>query len=284
LPDIAWVNGRFSPLEQAYVSVQDRGFQFGDAVYEVLRAYDGRIFAVDRHVDRLRRSCRLIRLQAARIIECLSDLLAEALHRSEYTDAILYAQITRGVARRSHRIPAGLQPTCVLTVRSIEETYKLEQANGVTVIGLSDIRWARGEIKSTNLLASVLLKQRAAEEGAFEAVLFNGRDELTEGASTNVFIVTAGRLRTPALSERILAGVTRQVLLELAEKAGIPVSQETITCGEVVAADEMFLASTSIEVLPAVVMDGRPIGAGRPGPITRHLQQLYQRAVRNWPS
>jgi D-alanine transaminase len=280
LPDIAYVNGRFCPIEQAVVSIEDRGLQFGDSVYEVMRAYAGQIFALGQHLDRFTRSSRLIHLNADDFLAELPGLLEEALRQSTYGDAILYVQLTRGAAQRSHSIPADILPTRIITVRPMEDSYAAEQAEGVSAVGLQDIRWAHCDIKSTNLLAGVLLKYEARQAGAFEAILFNERGELTEGASSNVFVVIDGVLRTPELSERILAGVTRLRLLELARQDGIPVRSGVLSREDMAGADEVFVASTSIEVIPVVRFDGKPIGSGQPGPITRRLHELYREMAR----
>jgi D-alanine transaminase len=280
VPDVACVNGEFSPIEDARVSVEDRGLQFGDAVYEVLRAYDGRIFAILEHLDRLARSCRHIRLDAPGVLAELPGQISEALARSGYADAVIYIQLTRGAARRTHLAPDSIRPTCIVTVRRVEQWYRDEQANGVSAVGFEDTRWARCEIKSTDLLANVLLKQQARDQGAFEAILFDRQGELIEGASSNVFVAAGGVLRTPSLSPHVLAGVTRLTLLRLASGQGIPAEEGRITRDAMADAAEILLASTTTEVIPVVMFDGRPVGDGHPGPIARRLLEAYQSAVR----
>ncbi|MGE3154130.1 MAG: D-amino-acid transaminase [Nitrospiraceae bacterium] len=276
--DLAYVNGRFMDLADAMVPVEDRGLQFGDGVYEVIRTYGRQSFQVDAHLARLTQSAAAIGLMVPEVMRQFPALIDEGVRRAGYPECKVYLQITRGVAPRDHAFPARVAPTVVMTFRLMRPLDPMLAAEGVTAMTTEDLRWGRCDIKSLNLLANVLARQGALERGAFEALLVrNGR--ITEGTVSNVMLVRQGGLRTAPIGPEILAGITRHLVLELARKEGLPLREDAITLDELRTADEVFLTGTTVEVLPVVKVDETVIGSGRPGPISRLLQQRFQEAV-----
>lgn len=273
----AYVNGRYLPHRQATVHVEDRGFQFADGVYEVVTILDGRFADLEGHMERLGRSLRELRMDwpaAPRVVERIAR---ELVRRNGLHNGSLYIQITRGVAPRDFKFPADARPTLVMTAKRVTAFAKPEQLeNGVSVITVPDIRWGRRDIKTVGLLAPVLAKQQAAESGAYEAWLIDSDGTVTEGSSSNAWIVTGeGVLVTRPPSTQILNGITRLSLLRLAGERGIPVQERPFTVEEAVNAREAFVSSAGTFALPVTRIDGRPIGNGKPGPITRTLRQAY---------
>jgi D-alanine transaminase len=278
MPIIAYVNGHFSPIEQATISIEDRGFQFGDGVYEVVRTYGGGPFRLHDHLSRLEGSARAVSIPVPLSRTEWEALIREGLQRSQYAECLVYIQLTRGVAPRAHLFPSPAKPTVVMTFREIPETEGALQRQGVPVVTLSDLRWARCSIKSLNLLPNVLAKQQANDAGALEAILV--KDGLvTEGCSSNVCLVRDGNIITPALSDRLLAGVTRSVVLELARKNGILVDEREVPEEELTRADELFLIGTMIEVLPVSRLNGVPVGDRMPGTVTQAVRDAFQRCI-----
>ena len=222
MPDIAYVNGHFSALEEATIPIEDRGFQFGDGVYEVVRTYGGVPFRLYDHLARLETSARAVAIPVPLSRTDWEALIREGVQRSDFAACMVYIQLTRGVAPRAHLFPSPEKPTVVMTFREIPETDDVLRQQGVPVVTLPDLRWGRCSIKSLNLLPNVLAKQEARDAGAVEAILV--KDGLvTEGCSSNVCLVRDGTIITPPLSDQLLAGVTRAVVLELAKKNGIAV-------------------------------------------------------------
>jgi D-alanine transaminase len=276
VPEIAYVNGEFMPLERATVHVEDRGFQFADAVYEVVRTYAGQPFGVDEHLERLFRSLEAVQIQPDFSAKQLRSLIYEAVQRAGFAEAIVYLQVSRGQARRHRGYPADCRPTLVLTVRELENSAPL-RANGVRVITTRDIRWARCDIKSVALLANVLAYNVARQAGAHDAIFIEEDGTVNEATAGNVFVVTSGGLRTPPKGPRILAGVTRDKLLRASAAAGLPVKEAPIQQAELLAADEVFLSSTTAEVVPVIAVDGKRIGPGVPGPIAALVYEQFVR-------
>ena len=269
---IAYVNGRYLPLPQATVNVEDRGYQFADGIYEVIYRHRGRLIDRDLHLARLDRSLRELRIAPPMTHAALLAVLEEVARRNRLETGLIYMQVTRGVAPRFHAFPPdGTPPSLVITMRhatpfpgSIEGWH----ANAIT---LPDQRWARCDIKSVALLPNILAKQAAREAGAYEAILFDAQGMVTEGASTSVFIVDAqGVLRTRKLSHAILPGCTRAALLaELG--AGVTVEERAFSLAELQAAHEVFITAATNFVKPIVEVDGVPVGDGTPGPVARQL-------------
>ncbi|KAB7646357.1 D-amino-acid transaminase [Polymorphobacter fuscus] len=275
MPQLAYVAGRLVPLRDAHVHVEDRGLQFADALYEVAAVMNGRMLDWDGHLTRLRRGC------AALFIEfSMSDaaLLAQAQRLvavNGHRDALLYMQLSRGTARRDHGFPLHARPTLVMTVRRFDFAQRIgQQARGVGVITVNDMRWQRVDLKTTGLLANVLAKQDARAAGAFEGWLVSADGDVREGGSTNAYIVRDGTIITHPLSAHILPGIARATLLRLARDAQITVVERPFTLDEALAADEALLTSTTAPLLPVVTIDGRPVGDGAPGPVAARLAAL----------
>ena len=272
--ETAFVNGRFLPLAGASVSIEDRGFQFGDGVYEVIRTYGGRPFMSQAHLARLNRSAEAIGLRQPYSIERWDGYIEEGLRVAAFPESKIYMQITRGVAPRDHAYGPQLEPTVVMTIRELHPLSPSVQAAGVDAMTVEDVRWGRCDIKSLNLLPNVLARQRAKEAGVFEAILM--RDEqVTEGSVSNVIIVENRTLLTAPEGPRILSGVTREVVLGLARREGFEVRERYPSREKLFGATEVFLTGTTVEVLPVVRIDGKPIGSGEPGPVSRQLAKRF---------
>ncbi|MGQ9372138.1 D-amino-acid transaminase [Azospirillum sp. A39] len=274
----AYVNGRYVPHALAAVHIEDRGFQFADGVYEVVTVVDGRFTDLDGHLARLQRSLDELRMAAPVSPRVLVFVMGELVRRNGLRNGAVYLQVTRGVAPRDFRFPpAGTPPTLVMTTRRLARFAAPAQlADGVRVITIPDIRWGRRDIKTVGLLPQVLGKQRAADAGAFEAWMIDPDWTVTEGCSSNAWIVTgAGVLVTREPSARILNGVTRRTLLRLARAQGIAVEERPFTVEEAYGAREAFLSSATTFALPVTRIDGRPVGDGRPGPVTLALREAY---------
>jgi D-alanine transaminase len=276
MPDIAFVNGTFLPLEKATVSVEDRGFQFADGVYELVRVYRGVPFRWPEHLARLERSAEALGLTLPFDASRWVALIAEAVPRSGYADAKVYIQVTRGAAPRDHSYHAQLQPTVVVTVRALTSPPEALYAAGADIITVADLRWGRCDIKSISLLANVLAKQQAHNSGAFEAVFVRDGFVL-EGSTSNVMAVVASTLVTPPESPLLLSGVTRLLTLQLAREAGISLAERPLTESELYNAEELFLTSTTMEIMPVVRVNGRRIAAGLPGPHTKNLTARFRK-------
>ncbi|WGF86325.1 D-amino-acid transaminase [Marinivivus vitaminiproducens] len=274
---IAYVNGRYRPIDEAAVGVEERGFQFSDGVYEVVKFVKGAFSDLDRHMARLGRSLDGLRIAWPMTEKALRLVLAETVRRNGLRDALVYIQVSRGVAPRNHLFPKGAPSSLVVTVRRPKAPGADEIENGVAVCSQPDIRWGRCDIKSVSLLANVLARQAAQEQGAREAWLVDEHEGVvTEGSSSNAYIVDReGRLRTHPLGEAILGGVTRSVILEMARADGITVDERAFTLEEAKQAREAFLTSTSSFVTPVTRIDDHSIGNGHPGSVTRRLIELY---------
>lgn len=278
MPDVAFINGSFVPLAEAKISIDDRGFQFGDGVYEVIRTYKGRPFALEAHWARLERSAAALELTQPYSRTEWTHFVLEGVRRAAYPEAKIYIQLSRGAAPRDHVYPAHMAPTVVMTVREFHPLDKSVPATGVEAMTIEDIRWGRCDIKSLNLLANVLARQQAKQAHVFEAILVK-EGLVTEGAVSNVMVVCGGAVLTAPEGPRILSGVTRAVVLELAINEGLPIHERGISQAELYGADEVFLTGTTVEVLAVVRVDGKSIGDGRPGPVTQRLAAGFTRLV-----
>jgi D-alanine transaminase len=276
LSDIAYVNGAFTPLEDARVSILDRGFLFADGVYEVAAVIDGGLVDNDAHLSRLQRSLEALRIDCPVPLAQITEIEKELVARNGLREGMVYLQITRGVAERDFAFPKGVTPTLVAFVQKKDILASPAALTGVKVVSVPDLRWARRDIKSVALLAQVLAKQAAAEAGCQEAWMVDANGYVTEGSSSTAFIVTkAGAIVTRANSTAILPGCTRRSVLALAEQDGLAFEERAFTLAEAREAKEAFLTSASNLVLPVVAIDGAPIGAGVPGPIAKRLRALY---------
>ena len=278
MPNVAFINGAFMPLAEAKVSIEDRGFQFGDGVYEVIRTYKGCPFSIEAHLARLDRSAAALDLtQPYSRAEWTCHIL-EGVKRAAYPEAKIYLQITRGVAPRDHAYSDEATPTVVMTVREFHPLDRSVQATGVEAMTTEDIRWGRCDIKSVNLLANVLARQQVKQARVFEAILVNS-GLVTEGAVSNVMVVQGGTVVTAPEGPRILSGVTRAIVLDLALSEGVPTQERFVSQSDLYTADEVFLTGTTVEVLAVIRVDGKVIGDGRPGPITQRLAASFASRV-----
>ena len=271
-----YLNGEYLEQARAAVSVDDRGFLFGDGVYEVTRARNGRLFEAGRHLRRLERGLEALGIAPPPGFEpgggALLEIAGRLLRDNGLMngDALVYLEITRGVAERTHHFPpAGTPPTVFLRTNRLAAPDDVRE-RGATVITTPDLRWERCDLKTVQLLPNVLAKQQAVTAGAFEAV-FVRAGIVTEGASTNVFVVIDGAIHTHPATQRILPGITREIVLELAAERGLRVVEQAVPLEELRGASELFLTSTSTEVMPVARLDGGAVGSGRPGPVARQL-------------
>jgi D-alanine transaminase len=279
---LANLNGETMPLSGVKVSALDRGFLFGDAVYEVLRVYRGRPWLEAEHFRRLAHSLEAIRIPGIDL-ERLRRRMHQTIAAGPFGEALVYIQITRGAApRRTHAFPPDLTPLELLWVDEFHDPYAEQRRNGAAVLSRPDVRWDHCNIKSTNLLANVLAMQAAKEAGCLEALFYLPDGTLTEGSHTSFFGVLDGTVLTAPNSNAILPGITRELVLRLADRAGIAVREAVLRREDLARVSELFLTGTTSEVLPVVRVDGRPIADGRPGPISRRLQEAYQAAVREF--
>lgn len=279
MPELAYLDSRFLSLSEATVSIDDRGFQFGDGVYEVVRTYQGRPFELSAHMQRLELSAQSIRLSLPIGLPDLTRVVEEGIRLAGFHETKIYIQLTRGVAPRDHAFPIGRKPTLVMTFREIQPVARELRAKGVRVITVEDPRWSRCDIKSLNLLGNVLARQQAVDAGAFESLLTrNG--VVTEGSVSNVMAVRRGILFTAPTGPTILAGVTRQYILSMARDAGLAVREEALTVPDFCSSEEVFLTGTTIEILPVVCINEVLIGTGTPGPTTTKLAGLFDAATR----
>lgn len=267
-------NGKLINRNEAKVDIEDRGYQFGDGIYEVIRVYNGKMFTVGEHLERFGKSAASIGIRLPFTAVQLTGMLEELIEKNNLQIGIIYMQITRGVAPRVHNFPSeDVVPSLVAYTKDMPRPQEgLEK--GVRTVLTEDIRWLRCDIKSLNLLGNILAKQKAVENGCYEAIQHRGQD-VTEGSSSNVFIVKNGVVSTHQSDNLILKGITKDVILQLCSVNDIPVEERTFTLNELADADEVFLSSTTSEVMPIVELDGSKVGDGVPGPITRKLQQLF---------
>lgn len=277
---IAYVNGRYVQRAAAAVNIEDRGYQFADGVYEVCEVRGGRLVDERRHMERLQRSLKELRIAMPMSLTALSAVLHETVRRNRVTDGIVYLQITRGVAKRDHPFPAVPVPPAIVVTASRLDTQKMEAmaAEGVVVITLPDNRWDRVDIKSISLLPNVLAKQAAREQGAREAWFVDRDGRITEGSSSNAWIVTRdGKLVTRQADHAILKGITRGVVLEAMKAQALVLEERPFTVEEAYQAREAFLTSASQLVLPVVRIDGKPVGNGAPGLVATALRRDFHR-------
>lgn len=275
---VAYVDGAYVPLSRARVSVRDRGFQFADAVYEVWAVRGGRLMDAEGHMERLRRSLSELRIAAPMSEQALWAVVRETVRRNRVSHGIAYLQISRGEAPRDHAFPdPPVRPTVVITAKGLDRrAIERRFETGVKVVTTPEIRWARRDIKTVNLLPNVLARQQAREAGAFEAWFVDERGLVTEGTASNAWIVDKdGCLRTRALSNDILHGVTRNTILALARERQMKVAEAAFTVAEAMAAREAFMTSATNPATPIVAIDGATIGDGAPGPVTNALRRAY---------
>ncbi len=272
---MVFLNGRFLPIEEASVPVLDRGFIFGDGVYELVPVYSRVPFRLDEHLARLERSLAEARIRNPHSRTQWRDIIYRLVDGQPFEDQGVYFQVTRGVAKRDHSFPKGVEPTVFMMANPLVTPPRELVENGAAAVTAQDNRWLRCDIKSISLIGNCLLRQLSAEAGAAETILFrDGR--LTEASASNVFGVKRGVILTPPKNNLILPGITYDVVTELAQANGLPLELRDVAEQEVRAADEIWVTSSSKEVLAIVSLDGRQVGDGRPGPVFARMYQLYQ--------
>jgi D-alanine transaminase len=272
---MVFLNGKFLPIEQAMVPVLDRGFIFGDGVYELVPVYSRVPFRIDEHLRRLERSLAEVKIRNPYTAAQWKEIIARLIGEQAFDDQGVYLQVTRGVAKRDHAFPKDVEPTVFIMSNPLVSPPRELVEMGAAAVSAADYRWLRCDIKSISLIGNCLLRQVSADAGAAETIMF--RDGmLTEASASNVFIVKGGTIRSPAKSKLILPGITYDVVVELAQAAGMPVEFAEISEAEVRAADEVWITSSSKEVLAITELDGKPVGDGKPGPAFRRMHQLYQ--------
>lgn len=289
MPRYAYVNGFYLPHREAGVHIEDRGFQFADGVYEVIALINGRLADETGHLDRLERSLSELSIAMPVSRENLLFILHEVIRKNRVRNAGLYIQVTRGTARRDFAFPVDeVPPTLVITARTFHFDGNANVQNGVRAVTVPDIRWKRRDIKTTGLLAQVLAKQEAVRKGAYDAFMVDDNGYVTEGSSSNAWIVTQdGRLVTRQATQSILRGVTRTALLSLSAELGIVFEERPFTVEEAYLAREAFCTGAVALIVPVIELDGRKIGDGRPGLVTRKLYEAYRAYARqgralNW--
>jgi D-alanine transaminase len=273
--DMVFLNGEILPIEQAKIPVLDRGFIFGDGIYELVPVYSRVPFRLDEHLNRLERSLREVRIRNPYSRAEWRDVIQRLIAAQPFEDQGLYFQVTRGVAKRDHAFPQGVEPTVFAMATPLVTPPPPLGARGAAARSAVDFRWQRCDVKSISLIGNCLLRQLSADAGEAETILF--RDGLlTEASASNVFIVKAGVIQAPPKSNLILPGITYDVVVELARDAGLPLELRDIPEAEVRSADELWVTSSSKEILAIVSLDGRPVGDGKPGPVFRRMHALYQ--------
>jgi len=274
-----YLNGEFTRADEAKISVLDRGFIFGDGIYDVVPVYNGKPFRMAEHLDRLERSLKALSISSPKSREEWIELVNELIRRAPTPNCVVYIQVTRGVYKRDHAFPKGnITPTVFGMATEFKRPSAEQRDQGLRMISIPDERWLHCEIKSISLLGNVLARQQAAEAGVDEAILF--RDGfLTEGAASNIWVVSGGKLLAPPKNNLILEGIRYGLMTELAEESGISFESRRISQEEVARADEILVTSAAKEVLPVTELDGKPVGNGKPGPVYRKLQAAYDARI-----
>jgi D-alanine transaminase len=279
MPELAYLNGEILPIDKAQVPIEDRGYQFGDAVYEFIASYNGRLFCLEEHLDRLERSLNGLFFPSVSR-EAVRKAVLTLFEKAEIQRAGIYIQISRGVSPRNHAFPDGVRPQIVMTIREVEEKPPELRKNGATAITLEDFRWGRCDLKTVQLLPNVLAKQKALAAGVFDAIFVSSEGVVREATSSNICIVADGTVITHPLTPQILPGITRKVVIDLCRELDIPVSERFFKTDALYGAEESFLTGTVTEVLPIVTIDRHRIGDGQVGPVTAKLHEtLRQRSI-----
>ena len=278
--ELAYLNGVFVPLAEARISIEDRGFQFGDGVYEVIAVYNGRPFLAEQHLARLKRSAAAIELGFDLDAHPLMPIIQEGLRRSGLNSALVYIQITRGTAPRSHEIPTGIHPTLVMTFKPLPALPEDRRRQGVRAMTTLDTRWANCYVKAITLLPNVLAKNEAIRRGYDDAIFVTATGEVRECTSANVFVVHGSRIATPSRTEAVLHGITQDFVFECAAAINLDVEERTIHVDSLRKADEVFMSSTTVEVLAITTIDDRAVSSGRVGPVTQRICDEFRTRAR----
>jgi branched-chain amino acid aminotransferase len=280
---IVYLNGEFVPLSQAKVSILDRGFCYGDALFETMRVYSGKIFHFDLHLDRLESGARRIFLELPESRDRIREILYETFNRNQGADAVIRLTVTRGEGVLGKLWPADTTPTLSVHVRPYRASPDEWYQKGVPVSLIPNSATKQGDlqeqIKSANYLSQILARKQADEQNSVDGIMINDQGEICDGTISNIFIAKNSALSTPAVNGYVLAGVTRQVVLKLAAATGIACEEKSLTADDVLQADELFLTNTGWEILPVTRVDGKTVGSGEPGPLTQALRQEFRKCV-----
>ena len=270
-----FLNGQFMPIDEAKVPVLDRGFIFGDGIYEFVPVYSRAPFRLDGHLARMERSLGEVKIRNPYTRAQWTEIITKLVSLQSFEDQGVYWQVTRGVAKRDHAFPKDIEPTVFMMSNPLVTPSKAQIDNGGSAVSAQDFRWHRCDIKVTSLMGNCMLRQLSAEAGGVETILFRG-DQLTEASSSNVFIVKDGRIATPPKTHLILPGITLDAVFDVVARAGLAMDVREVTEREVREADELWVSSSSKEIFPIVTLDGRPVGNGKPGPVFRKAWETYQ--------
>ncbi len=276
MPDLAWLNGKFLPLEEATVSIDDRGYVFADGIYEVICTREGQPFLLEAHLRRLENSAAGLGLVLPDSYRNWPGVIAAGLEQAGYPETMIYIQVTRGVMPRRHEFSRPLPPQVVMTFRPKPRVEAAVLANGQKAITVEEIRWSHCFLKTIALLPNVLMKQQARDQGCYEAIFVADDGEVHEGTASNIFFVRDQVLYTPELGNYLLPGITRQYIIDRAPAIGLEVVSKRCLLAELMTADEVFLTSTTVDAMPIISIDNQPIGSGKPGPVTRKVAALFQ--------
>ncbi len=270
-----YLNGEFMPIEEAKVPVLDRGFIFGDGIYELVPVYSRAPFRLEGHLERMERSLSEVKIRNPHTRAEWTSIIEQVIAAHPFDDQGVYWQVTRGVAKRDHAFPKDIQPTVFMMSNPLVNPSKAVVENGAKAVSAQDFRWHRCDLKTISLIGNCMLRQISAEEGAIETILF--RDgKLTEASASNVCIVKDGVISTPPKDNLILPGITLDVVFDIVERGKLPLQVREVTEAEVRGADEVWVSSSSKEIVAVVDLDGKPVGNGQPGPVFRKAWQLYQ--------
>ena len=280
MPEIAYLNGEFLPIEMATVPIEDRGYQFGDAVYEGIASYNGNIFYLEAHLDRLERSMKALSFPVVSR-DKIKKAVLELFKRAGIARAFIYLQISRGVAPRNHSFPDSADVQFIMTIRPVNEVPEKIKKEGAAAITIKDIRWGRCDVKTVQLLPNVMAKQKAIEAGVQDTIFVTEDEVVREATSSNVFIVVQEKLITHPLTANILPGITRAVIIDICRELNWPVMERFYNITELYGADEVFLTGTTTEVLAIIKVDDHTIGNGKVGPISKRLLEALQERGRH---
>ena len=275
MPEIAYVNDKFLPLEQASISINDRGLMFADGIYEVIVTASGVPFLLESHLERLYASAKSIKLELPWHKKDLVEIIIQGIERAAFTESMIYLQITRGVAPRRHNYDSQLQPSLIMTFRQRPEYEKKMKEQGIALLSVEEIRWQRCDIKSIALLPNIMMKQKALDQGFDEALFVTPTGLVREAAAANFFIIKHKTLITPKADQHILNGITRKFIIAQARQKQLPVEERDLQLEEVLTADEAFISSSTINLLPVVRIDNRKIGNGCPGSATLAIAEYF---------
>ncbi len=279
MKNLAWIDGKILELADARVSLEDRGYLLGDGVYEVIRVYNGCVFYLSAHLERLKKSADSVRMSIPYAFEEIAAVAQDLIAKSGYSDAYVYMQLTRGSAARDHLFPADVKPGMVMYVRPMQPLKILDEVTAASCITLPDERWLNCHIKTINLLPNLLARQKAAEAGAVEAIMYRPEDIVTEGTRSNVFAVIGGVVRTHPESNLILSGITRQIVVGLLRDSKLKFKETAFTLDELKTASEAWLTSTTLEVNPIGTIDQTQLDRPVPGPVTIGLMKDFRHII-----